>query len=83
VTKSGINEAKIREAAYFIWLSEGQPDGRDAEHWTRAVKVLEAAEPQPKKTRAAKAKPRAARKTPAARGAKAKAPAASKKSTKS
>ena len=25
----------IREAAYFLWKSEGRPDGRALEHWLR------------------------------------------------
>lgn len=29
-------DERIRERAYQIWLSEGQPVGRDAEHWDRA-----------------------------------------------
>jgi DUF2934 family protein len=26
----------IREAAYFLWESEGRPEGRELEHWLRA-----------------------------------------------
>jgi hypothetical protein len=26
----------IREAAYFLWESEGRPEGRALEHWLRA-----------------------------------------------
>ena len=29
-------EDSIRTRAYLIWLDEGQPHGRDAEHWARA-----------------------------------------------
>jgi hypothetical protein len=29
-------EARIRERAYEIWVREGQPHGRDAEHWQKA-----------------------------------------------
>jgi hypothetical protein len=29
-------EQKIRERAYLIWLSEGEPEGRDKEHWEMA-----------------------------------------------
>lgn len=29
-------EARIRERAYEIWVSEGRPHGRDAEHWQKA-----------------------------------------------
>jgi hypothetical protein len=37
---ANINEAdieqRIRERAFQIWLAEGQPDGRDREHWELA-----------------------------------------------
>ncbi|MFC2968117.1 DUF2934 domain-containing protein [Acidimangrovimonas pyrenivorans] len=33
-------EETIRTAAYFIWLAEGQPDGRHELHWERARKEL-------------------------------------------
>lgn len=58
------NESQIREAAYLFWLEEGQPQGRDQEHWLRAVDALSppaatpAAPAKPK--RKAAAKPRAA-----------------------
>ena len=29
-------EQAIREQAYFIWESEGRPEGRALEHWQRA-----------------------------------------------
>ncbi|MQX35370.1 DUF2934 domain-containing protein [Roseospira navarrensis] len=29
-------EERIRHRAYLIWLEEGKPHGRDAEHWARA-----------------------------------------------
>ena len=31
-----LDEGEIRERAYAIWLAEGQPDGREMEHWLRA-----------------------------------------------
>jgi hypothetical protein len=31
---------QIAEAAYHIWLREGQPHGRDREHWTQAETQL-------------------------------------------
>jgi hypothetical protein len=34
-------DERIRERAYQIWLSEGQPIGRDAEHWDRARQQIE------------------------------------------
>jgi len=30
----------ISERAYAIWLEEGQPEGRQKEHWGRAVQEL-------------------------------------------
>lgn len=32
---------RIRERAYQIWMSEGQPLGRDGEHWERARLQIE------------------------------------------
>jgi hypothetical protein len=31
---------QIKETAYFIWLQEGCPHGRDVEHWQRAIEQL-------------------------------------------
>lgn len=53
-------EANIREAAYLFWLEEGQPQGRDQEHWLRAVDALGAPAAPAKPKRKAAAKPRAA-----------------------
>jgi hypothetical protein len=33
-------EQRIRERAFEIWIEEGQPDGRDREHWERAEKEI-------------------------------------------
>ena len=33
-------EQRIRERAYQIWIEQGQPDGRDKEHWTQAEQEL-------------------------------------------
>jgi len=30
-------EQRVRARAYQIWQEEGRPDGRDVEHWIRAV----------------------------------------------
>jgi Protein of unknown function (DUF2934) len=35
-------EARIRERAYEIWVNEGRPHGRDAEHWQRAAAEINA-----------------------------------------
>jgi len=32
----GPSEQQIAECAYYIWESEGQPAGREAEHWHQA-----------------------------------------------
>jgi hypothetical protein len=42
---------KIRRRAYQIWMEEGQPEGRDREHWNRAKACLRA-NPSPKARRA-------------------------------
>ena len=57
--------ALIAETAYGIWLEEGQPHGRDAEHWFAAIERLKALKPKakraaPKKAAAPKAAPKAA-----------------------
>ena len=69
----GDREHRIREIAYFIWLEEGCPSGRDQEHWQRAsdrVALLEAAvKPLPKTAPlpkvAAKTAPKTAKAKPA------------------
>lgn len=33
-------EQRIRERAYFIWIDEGRPDGREKEHWCGAEQML-------------------------------------------
>lgn len=37
---SSISESRIRELAYRLWLEEGQPQGKEAEHWERARELL-------------------------------------------
>jgi hypothetical protein len=32
----GVEDDKIREHAYLIWIDEGRPDGRELDHWLRA-----------------------------------------------
>ena len=70
-----LDEATIAHTAYLFWLDEGQPHGRDQEHWLKAIDALTPA--TPKKTRKAAAKPAAA-KSKAAPKAKAAAPKATK-----
>ncbi|RYH07380.1 DUF2934 domain-containing protein [Tropicimonas sp. IMCC6043] len=43
MTQSAIDKTHIREAAYFFWLDEGKPHGRDEEHWQKAVVALKQA----------------------------------------
>lgn len=33
-------ERRIRERAFELWQAEGQPEGRDAHHWSRAEAEL-------------------------------------------
>jgi hypothetical protein len=37
-------EKRVRERAYQIWLDEGQPQGRDKEHWRQAEAQVSAEE---------------------------------------
>ncbi len=34
-------EQGIRERAYFLWIEEGKPEGRDKQHWEAARAALE------------------------------------------
>ena len=77
MTKTTLNEAQIRETAYLFWLDEGQPHGRDEEHWLKAIDALSPA--TPKKARKAPAKPAATKAKTAAPKAAAKTKAAPKK----
>ena len=36
------DDEKIRQRAYEIWEREGRPEGREAEHWQKAVEELRA-----------------------------------------
>jgi type IV secretory pathway VirB10-like protein len=73
MTTATVDTAQIAETAYHIWLEEGQPEGRDQEHWFAAIARLTPAEApaKPRKPRATKAKAAA----PKAKAADAKAPA--------
>lgn len=61
MTQLTIEEAHIREAAYFLWLEDGQPEGREEEHWLKAIDALTPPTPKARKPRkaAAKAAPKA------------------------
>jgi hypothetical protein len=63
------DDKRIREFAYQIWESEGQPDGQEARHWEMARKLAEAEALAPKKP------PKAAGSKAAGKTAEAKAPA--------
>ncbi|SQF98419.1 Protein of uncharacterised function (DUF2934) [Paucimonas lemoignei] len=49
------DEKRIREFAYQIWESEGQPSGQDERHWEMARKLAEAEALAPDKSSARKA----------------------------
>ncbi|MEM6636155.1 MAG: DUF2934 domain-containing protein [Pseudomonadota bacterium] len=69
-------EDQIAEAAFFIWQSEGQPEGKSQEHWYRAVAALKsrtAETAKPKRRAAKKAAPKTAAAKPRAKKATAKA----------
>ena len=34
------NESRVRERAYLIWEAEGRPEGKAADHWSRALKEI-------------------------------------------
>jgi len=54
------DDKRIREFAYQIWESEGQPEGQEARHWEMARKLAEAEALAPSKpAKASKAKPAA------------------------
>jgi len=33
-------EQRIRERAFYIWIEQGRPEGRDREHWQQAESEL-------------------------------------------
>ncbi|MFK7608416.1 MULTISPECIES: DUF2934 domain-containing protein [unclassified Pseudomonas] len=72
------NEKRIREFAYQIWESEGQPHGQEARHWEMAHKLAQAEASAQAKPQASKAPAKAAAK-PVAKEATAKKPRAPRK----
>lgn len=51
------DDQRIREFAYQIWESEGQPEGQQERHWDMAHKLAQAqalapSNPEPRKTKA-------------------------------
>tara|TARA_B100000678_G_C18049795_1_gene438185 strand:+ start:115 stop:399 length:285 start_codon:yes stop_codon:yes gene_type:complete len=80
MTQSDDMEQQIRNRAYAIWQEEGEPEGRDAEHWAKArAEFDDAATAAPskaaRKPRTSAAKAGAESKATAPKPAKAKAPA--------
>ncbi len=48
VSPGQLSEDRIRRRAYQIWEEEGWPQGRDAEHWSRAEReIVQGAGPSP------------------------------------
>ncbi len=78
MTQPNIDDAQIRETAYLFWLDEGQPQGRDQDHWLKAINVLTPAQTKAKLARKAPAKKRAATVKAPPKTAAAKKPRASK-----
>lgn len=35
------NEDNIRELAYYLWISEGKPEGQSHRHWNIATRMVE------------------------------------------
>ncbi len=81
MAQPALDEQKIRETAYLLWLDEGQPDGRDQEHWLKAIDALSPAQPK-KRTRKAPAKKTAAKSAAAKTKATSKRKAPAKKTAK-
>ena len=76
------NEKRIREFAYQIWESEGQPEGQEARHWEMAHKLAQAEALAPTKAetaKAAKAPAKSAAAKPATKEAAVKKPRAPRK----
>ncbi len=76
------NEKRIREFAYQIWESEGQPHGQEARHWEMAHKLAQAEALAPTKAetaKASKAPAKSAAAKPVAKEAAAKKPRAPRK----
>lgn len=46
------DQDQIQELAYYLWVSEGKPDGQSERHWQMAARM--ASEPEDAGARAAK-----------------------------
>jgi len=65
MTSSPVDDGQIREAAYYLWLDAGRPEGRALEHWQQASDALAATKAKPARKAAkpkAAAKPKSAAK---------------------
>jgi hypothetical protein len=76
------DEAQIRETAYLFWLEEGQPEGRDQEHWLKAIDALTPAAPKKARKTSAKTRTSSAKTAVKAVSKAVKTKAATKKSAK-
>lgn len=68
-------EHRIRERAYELWEAEGQPEGREDQHWRQAQADITEAQGKAAKTKTGTAKTATARK-PTAKPAPTKAASA-------
>ncbi len=37
---SQLPQERVREKAYQIWIEEGRPEGREADHWEKACELV-------------------------------------------
>ena len=76
------HQERIKQRAHEIWESEGRPEGRDSDHWSRAEQELRSEmggeqpadlgdEPKPARNAAATKPKRASRKSPSPKTEKA------------
>lgn len=45
------NQQHIQELAYYLWLSEGKPEGQSAKHWQVATSMAEKENSKPHQKR--------------------------------
>jgi hypothetical protein len=61
-----LDEGVIRERAHALWEADGKPEGRQEEHWYKALTELARSSAKPNATRARRAKAAAPRSKKAA-----------------
>jgi hypothetical protein len=77
MTTPMIDEARIAEKAYELWVAEGHPEGRQDEHWFRAIDALTVpVAKKPRRAPAAKVPAAASTAAPAEKPKRARAPKA-------